>query len=586
LSYQPIPLRSTLGATARGVAALCALIGLAACSDDTSNEQPPIIIIEEPREDMAVEPDLVEPSDMDTTPDAAADMVEQFPVNDNPEGFVWLRDPTTDNRQATLVMLPKPNNTEGRLSNQAANVYNCINELGEPLAFMGFEVGNLCKEVQSALPGADGHYKQHIPPLNFSDPNDTFSEVQMYYHVHKIWSYLFNDLGVTSISEPIDALTNVQLYTNQLAAGFLGIPPGWFPFDNAAFVFPDAFAQIGLPPRDKGAIVFGQGQQVDFSYDSSVIYHEFGHSLIGPDRFSGVFPDRWGLNNTPGGINEGLADYFAASLTDDAVVGRYGLAAFGPALVRDLNVKRTCPEHLATEVHEDGKIIGSAMWNLRTRVGKTVTDQLALRVIASANMGAGFDQFATLLQTEADRVSAEVGAAASEVLAEHGLSGGCNSRAREWVTWRAGQVPIGVASPQQFSGGFSQGVPAYFQFFIQVPEGKAARLSWEFQASQGGPGGGGAQSQLQLATRKEQPVELDIRTTRVNILEDQRFTPPVSNRVQTITLEGDCLAAPNERTYLMFINAGAAASVNRMNIEIIDAGSDANAQTCAQDTGD
>lgn len=561
------------------IAALLATLTLCACGEDAKTVEP-ILIIED-RPDQAEAPDQVSAPDQDLIeePDMAPDLPGEPVVAAEPEGRVWLRDPVTDNRQTAVVKLPRPDNEQGVLSNQATRVFNCLNEPGEVLRFQGFEIGNLCKEVQVARPAADGHYLQYMPPADDGDPNDSFAEIQMYYHVNKIRDYIINDLGVTWLNSPIDALANVQFYTNETAAPFLMVEPGWSPFDNAAFIFPDAFAQLGLPARERGAIVFGQGARVDFSYDASVIYHEFTHAMIGEMRFTGAFLDMFGLNNTPGAINEGLADYFATSLMDDAVVGRYGLAAFGPLQVRDLAIKRACPAHLSTAIHEDGKIIGSAMWSIRMQIGKATTDKLAMRVIAQASQATGFDQFGALLQAEADAESAEVGATVAAVLAEHGLNG-CD-RAREWADWQATSVPISAPGPRDLgNNAFMSGAPGYMQFFLEAPqEGKLAVLTWDMQPTQQGSG-----AQLQLAIRKAQPVSLDLGFNRATIVQDARATPAVATRQglrrQSVTLAADCFA-PGQRTYVMFVNAGAGASVVRTSVQYVDAATAMGAQSCA-----
>lgn len=559
-----------------GLFALCT-----ACGEDAKTTEPIVIIEDRPDQDVQ---DMSAP-DQDAPDQDSPDMAQDMDpvVAAEPEGNVFLRDPTTNMNQTAVVKLPRPNNEAGALSNEATTVYNCLNEPGEELRFQGFVIGNLCKQVQVARPGADGHYLQHVPPADYTDPNDVFAEVQMYYHVNIIRDYIVNVLGDTSLSEAIDALTNLQIYTNETAAGFLGRQAGWFPFDNAAFFFPDAFQQIGLPPRERGAIVFGQGERVDFSYDATVIYHEFTHAMIGDKRFIGAFPDMVGLNNTPGAVNEGLADYVATSLMNQPVVGLYGLAAFGPGFVRDLSIKRACPADLTTAIHDDGKIVGSALWSIRQQLGKDITDRLVMRVIASANQATGFDQFGALLQAEADREGAQVGATVRMVLAEHGLNG-CN-RAREWANWTATTVPITQPGPQELGpNAFSGGAPGYMQFFLNPPEdGKVAVLTWSMQAGQ--PGGfGGGSARLQLAIRQAQPVSLNVGFNRVTIVEDLRVNPAVTTQQglqrQTVTLGADCFA-PGQRTYLMFVNTGVGANVVRTNIQYVDASTAQNVQSCA-----
>lgn len=526
-----------------------------------------------PQPDMTEVPDMPEEVDM---PPVDMDVV----INDAPRALVFINDPTTDNMVLTEVELVTPTSTDGSLFNDTVEVVNCLNQPGEELSFMGFTVGNLCQEISTTTP-QDGDFLHIMPPAQYSDPNDTFAEVQMYYHVNAIHDYLSGSLDVQTLPPRLSAIPNLQIYVNALAAGFLGTQEGWQAFDNAAFLFPESFEQVGLPPRANGAIVFGQGQNVDFSYDASVIRHEYIHSVIGNMRLNGVLVDRWGLNNTPGALNEALADYFAASMQDNPVVGRYGLAAFGAAYARDLSEPKTCPEDMSTEVHDDGRVVGSMLWEVRSQLGKEQADALIMGALLSSTQRTEFKLFGESLVDEAALVSPEVEATVQGVVDEWGLRD-CR-RSREWTGWSATTVPHSYTGTQALQGGanFGDFVPGYMQFYVDVPEGQAVELSWALVPAQ--QQGAGA-SKLDLITRHGEEITITGGLGgNISVNYDERFQPAVASNQQIVILDPSCLAPDGGRTHLMLVNAQAGdASVRQMGIRLIPDPSTApmGTQTC------
>ena len=540
---------------------------LAACGDS------------EPQQKKKTEPFII--TDEDTTPDTPVD-VDETPdepqgVSDAPEGRVYLTDPVKDERKTSIVVLPKPDNAEGALSNEAVRVFNCINEEGEPLRFSGFEIGYICKEEQTVRPQG-GNYLHVDAPDDDTDPNDPFAEVQMYYHVNQIYTYLKDEQQVSGLVA-IDALPNIQLFVNPQAAAATGQRSGWNPFDNAAYFFPESFAQLGLPARDEGAIVFGQGVRTDYSYDSAVIYHEYTHSMIGPNRLNGVFADIQGLNNTAGAINEGLADYFASSVLGDPVVGRYGLAGIDAQYVRDLSKVYTCPESLSTEVHDDGLIIGSYLYAVQQLVGKEATDRVVLSALNSAIQATGFDAFTMLLLNAAAQEDASVADAFTRLASERGLDG-CE-RAIEWDTWQATRIPIAVAGANDLQGPtLASGAPGYLQHWLEAPADQAVTLSWTLQAG-GGFGGPAQPSSLDLAIQHDGIVQLRGNgSPNAKYIVDQI---PSQNggqvQRQSITLAPSCLSQTG-RTYLMSLNKGSGTNITSRAISYVPAADAQNAYEC------
>jgi hypothetical protein len=503
--------------------------------------------------------------------DAGEDAGEENTVSDAPQANVFASDPQTDRRATTIVELPRPTEDRGNLTNAYVQVNNCIEENGEPLVFQGFTAGFLCKEVQTALPNADGDYLHITPPERDNTAGDLFAEVQMYYHVNQIHDYYSGSLGLRSMDFSLPAIANLKLFVSELAAQFIGLRAGWNPFDNAAFLFPEAFAQFGLPPRDQGAIVFGQGTAIDFSYDSSVIYHEYTHAVIGSQRLNRPFVDTWGANNTARAINEGLADYFAATKADAPNIGAYGLAGFGDSYTRDLSERRTCPENLETEAHADGKIVGSVLWAMRAEVGAEIVDDLALAAIESSNASTGLDEYMTSLLDEADLTYPDVAAQLRAIAEDFGVDA-C-ARVRPWANFQVGQggVPISVPGGQELGQpGWQDLAPGYFQFSVEVPADKAAVLTWTMQAGGGFPGGGGGGTpELDAILRLEEPVAFRSVGGRGQYDADVELDPIASGTSQSITLGPTCVGSEGVG-YLAFLNRGSGLSITQMRIEVVD----------------
>ncbi len=90
---------------------------------------------------------------------------------------------------------------------------------------------------------------------------------------------------------------------------------------------------------------------------ADVVYHEYGHGItdlqtrpLGPD----------------GAMHEGFSDYIACTITDQPYVGR-GFYTYNPNdYLRRLDNDLRYPEDWHGESHDDGRIIGGALWDLRT----------------------------------------------------------------------------------------------------------------------------------------------------------------------------------------------------------------------------
>ncbi len=486
---------------------------------------------EDPTVDPRVEPE-VEPEQQ---PEAEPE-VQPEPEPVTLQAAIYATDPAAD-PDRTQVTIAAPTTEDGTLTGAFVNAKNCTNKDGGEQV-LGF--ATLCVEEQTVTPDEEGNYL-HVTPPDGDSGEDPFAELQMYHHVNMVHDYFNKTHGFTDLDFPLDAVVNITI-------NFAGT---WQSFANAAFMPAETFASFGLPERDYGAIMFGQGDGVDFSYDASVIYHEYTHAVVGTSRLQGAFLDTYGLNNTGGAINEAVADYFAASMLENSLVGAYALGDYA----RDLTDVKTCPADLTTEVHADGKIVGAALWTIREMLGADIADPLVFGALLSAGLSTGLSQFGQLLAAEADdRLSAAEATMVKDMLTDRGMIG-CE-RVKPWedvvFANTAEGVPHAVEGNQQ---GLSlpNGVPGYHQWSLDVPDGQVARLSWTLQ---GGGLFGGAPSALGLAVKPGAAIEMNGFTGGIlgSTLVD---APPMDNAFhQAIEIGGACVPAGGGTTYLTFRNTG------------------------------
>ncbi len=182
-------------------------------------------------------------------------------------------------------------------------------------------------------------------------PGDThFDEAQMYYAVERSYAY-FRSLEFRGFSR----LSRNNVITSTVHYGTS--------YDNA-FYSPAV-----------GQLFFGDGSGPprglnDLAKETDVVTHEFTHAVI--DEM------RPGIGGTDGAaLHEGTADYFAASLTNDHVMGEYVLQ---PGGIRDLQNNLRYPGP-STEPHTRGLIWGGACWDLRNRIGPETADFLVFASI-------------------------------------------------------------------------------------------------------------------------------------------------------------------------------------------------------------
>lgn len=331
------------------------------------------------------------------------------------------------------------------LRNQDITTGNCIDNNGcETVTVLISAIDiHWCDQDPVAQTNGAGDFTDHVPPAAPDDPEDTFSEVQMFYHLNKGFEFARSMGGFTDLAtQPLGSVVNFRagfdiadlfgtIGDQECTGGTYtgGMPLN--PFDNAAFV--PAGGLFGPPEID--SLMFGQGVMTDYAYDGDVVYHEFGHALmkaVAPGLTQGLF-DEYGFDPTPGGMHEGYADLMSMWVTGDPVTGEWALGALGDQYVRDMNNNDTCPAHLIGEVHEDALPITGAIWAGREAIAADGGDRRTFdeATFAAQQLFTENDNYETAAAKTIAEVETTMGAAhaetLSQIMAERGISD-CNNR--------------------------------------------------------------------------------------------------------------------------------------------------------------
>ncbi|MBK8232891.1 MAG: T9SS type A sorting domain-containing protein [Candidatus Eisenbacteria bacterium] len=187
---------------------------------------------------------------------------------------------------------------------------------------------------ESAVPLADGQPVE--ADFNWHATTSDASERDSYYHAMIAHDHiLLTQPDFTLLDYPMPITVNINDRCNAFWDG-TGIN----------------FFAAGAPCVNTGQI-------------ADVIYHEYAHGIT-DWQYRPFFPS--------GAMHEGFSDYYAATITDQPVIG---IGFFGPGTdLRRIDEDRVYPDDVVDEVHTDGLIIAGALWDLREQVGKARADSL------------------------------------------------------------------------------------------------------------------------------------------------------------------------------------------------------------------
>lgn len=270
------------------------------------------------------------------------------------------------------------------LDSPGIEVRGCAAEAeGEPPAWWH---EGACLPRARALSDADGNWYPPLPNVGLVDDNraldDAYAEVAAYHYVERFFDVMRERGLTTRRCERFTVLVN----RHDLDEDQQPVPVG-----GASYV---DTCNADVSPT----LLVGQSKDADYAYDADVLYHELGHSVIQQLAPSGLSERRlapWGIVGEAGSINEGLADYFAMSVSGDPLLGEY-VGRFevvnGTPYLRTGETTAVCPYDLTGEWHSDGRVVAGAMWTVRARLGP-VTDEIVLRALPRLGPDAVLDDF-------------------------------------------------------------------------------------------------------------------------------------------------------------------------------------------------
>lgn len=206
---------------------------------------------------------------------------------------------------------------------------------------------------------------------------DAFAEVNALWHATRTHAY-FADVHGHPVPDAVDVLVN-----------HTGSPGG--AYDNAFFTYGD---------DGRYTLTFGQGADMDWSYDPGIVIHEFGHGIV--DDQTGMlgvisYPlhmDEHGLHPAPGGLTEGLPDYWSTTRNDRSDSAE--LADGTP--IRDSDNDARVPQSVLGEAHWDGVVIGGTTWEIREALGPAATDALVYGATGLVGSTPTYGDFAAALE--------------------------------------------------------------------------------------------------------------------------------------------------------------------------------------------
>jgi len=403
----------------------------------------------------------------------------------------------------------------GKLENAFIKTQNCIDKKSvRDVNFFGFALKlHICDLDQLATPDAGGDFSA-VPTDEPGKPesrSDVYSEISMYYHASKAYAFfrgLAGDANAQVVTEkPLRTIANLQIADGIAQQDFTkasnpDIPLQ--PFQNA-FYSPSGggtgqiFEQ--LYGFNDGAMWFGQGPKRDYAYDGDVVYHEFGHGVVNATLRLGAWHlDKRGAIDSPGAMNEGLADYFSSAITGDPKVGEYASKDISASLdvIRTLDNVDKCPGAVAGEVHFDSTLFSGAMWEARTKIA--AADQAkfdaAIYKAMRTHVGEGDLGFEDLAKLFVTQLTADFPAGATALdaaMKARGVTPGCE-RILEHTGAKVTAPPTGIGgfvSPgKQTLGSSGDMAPGIVQIHAKLPA-NTAKAKVTFSAKAQGGGGGG-----------------------------------------------------------------------------------------------
>ena len=287
----------------------------------------------------------------------------------------------------TANYVPLPFTLEGTITGD----YNDGGTANSPFSTTNIKLYNVAAQAAIAHAGADGEYsiggltpglyELRIPlESNWVKLYDADDEVYFRYQRMLTGTTQINHNWSGDISDVVADASNVR-YHAHAAHDYFAAPPLGF---DMAF---QMGASVNQGPSINGQadgqnIFFGSDDDQEWAMASDVIYHEYAHNVIAAAYGGFIGGDYF---SQAAAMDEGLADYFAGSITGDSYIGE------SVGLTRNLdNTFKWSPTQGA---HWNGQVIGGAVWDVLGGTDAETANHLALKALQIVPPASDFGEF-------------------------------------------------------------------------------------------------------------------------------------------------------------------------------------------------
>ena len=223
-----------------------------------------------------------------------------------------------------------------------------------------------------------------------------FGEVNTYYHLHRIASYveaLLEELGAPRLPQVIAVVNAHHAATEQngVRDGELS-PGGWKAFQGGHYRLPGGRFHIDElhPVAEKGEIHLGPGRQLltdgalvrmagdryraNASHNAGIIYHEYGHHITRhtADFRGNALKSPQSQDNRKAALDEGICDYWTAAMLETPHIWAWHRRHDEQEVhVRSLVSRKTMDDFDTgpdADPHTNGTVWAAALWDLRTEL--------------------------------------------------------------------------------------------------------------------------------------------------------------------------------------------------------------------------
>ena len=269
-------------------------------------------------------------------------------------GNVFLSNPV---RSAEESGLPAPTHGDDQCTDVPPDpaAATDLSALVTPVLFgdldnTGYLQSNFVKIVNSAN-GSSGQSISHSDPADpqrlyyyaYDDSQGRFEEVMAYYHLYNFRNRLKQNLGYSGIGL-LDEQVTVDVHKDTVGAGTL--PPD----------------KIILGDRHRPAPDPSVERCRELAEEGDALIHEYGGHLL----YYQIQANDFGGNP---GMEEGWADYMAASYFDDPIIGEWSDEIMGSGYRRTLDNSLTYADwKYSGDYHYNAQIWGGALWRIRERL--------------------------------------------------------------------------------------------------------------------------------------------------------------------------------------------------------------------------